>query len=77
MKELKENSILINQTISVSWPQLEDKTELINLTNVYTKFNGAYCTNNSTIAFVTNEGVYVTPYTEIQHAKADQKRVYT
>ena len=63
MKQLKENSILINRTIYVCRPGQEDGSKLLDMTDICLQFNGAYCTNNSTIAFITNEGVYVTPYT--------------
>ena len=63
MKNLKENSICIYHTISVIWPQMGDQEETLDMSDVRSKFNGAFCTNNSTICYVTDDGVFVTPYT--------------
>ncbi len=64
MKDLKERSIRIPGTITVCWPQHGgDKEETIDMTDVGSKFNGAYCMNNSTICFVIDHEVFVTPYT--------------
>lgn len=63
LKELKENSIEIVPGMVAYYPQYR-KEELVDVTNLSPKFNGAYSVNNSTVCFVTEEGgVFVTPYT--------------
>ena len=63
MKELMENSINVSGRTVVCWPQFGDKEENIDMNDIGSKFNGAYCTNNSTICFVFDHEVFVTPYT--------------
>ena len=64
MKELMTNSIHISDSICVCWPQYgEDKEELIDIAHIRSKFNDAYNVNNSTICYIVNHNVYVTPYT--------------
>ena len=63
MKNLKENSIRISSAITVCWPQYGDKEETLDMTDIESKFNGCYATNNSTICFVIDHEVFVTPYT--------------
>lgn len=64
MKNLKKNSICVSgATVTVYWPQYGGKEETIDMGNIGSKFNGTYCTNNSTICFVHDHEVFVTPYT--------------
>ncbi|MBR3319188.1 hypothetical protein IKG06_01625 [Candidatus Saccharibacteria bacterium] len=63
MNTLKGNSIHIPSTIAVCYPQYGDKEETIDMTDIGSKFNGAYSVNNSTICFVVDYEVFVTPYT--------------
>ncbi len=63
MKNLKENSIRISGVITACWPQFGDKEETIDMSDIGSKFNGAYCTNNSTICYIVDHEVFVTPYT--------------
>ena len=63
MKNLKENSICINGTIIACWPQYGEKDEPVDMTDIGSKFNGCYATNNSTICYVHNHQIFVTPYT--------------
>ena len=63
MKNLQENSIRISGTIVACWPQYGEKEETIDMTDIGSKFNGAYSTNNSTICYVIDHEVFVTPYT--------------
>ena len=63
MKELKENSIRIPGVIVVCWPQYDDEEETVDMTDTGSKFDGCYAVNNSTICFVINHEVFVTPYT--------------
>ena len=63
MENLKENSVRISGVVTVCWPQFGDKDETIDMSDIGSKFNGAYCINNSTICFVLDHEVFVTPYT--------------
>lgn len=63
LQELKDRSIHFKGTIKVTWPQYGDKKEDLEMSDIESKFNGAFCTNNSTICFVDNEEIFVTPYT--------------
>lgn len=107
MKNLKENSIRIDGTVTVVWPQFHKEKRLeaseakswllgggfsaddsgcymcgnddgtvtivwphlpreedLDMSEIALEFNGAYCTNNSTICFVVDHEVFVTPYTD-------------
>ena len=63
MKELMRNSINVSGRTEVCWPQLGYKEETIDMSDVGSKFNGCYAMNNSTICFVVDHEVFVTPYT--------------
>lgn len=78
MKDLKENSIQIHNTITVVHP-IQDEETTLDMSDMRSKFNGAYCTNNSTICFVNDDMVFVTPYTRTAMAtilKAGLRREY-
>lgn len=62
MKYLKEQSIKIDSNTVVCWPQFQMESR-IDVNGLRSKFNGAYSVNNSTICFVHDSEVYVTPYT--------------
>ena len=63
LQNLKEDSIHILNTISVTglWGDIT----CLDMTETRSKFAGAkvFCTNNSTVAFIDSDGVFVTPYT--------------
>lgn len=63
MKNLISNSICVSGIIVTCWPQYGDKEETIDMAEIGLKFNGCYATNNSTICFVIDHEVFVTPYT--------------
>lgn len=72
MKNLQQNSICVSGITTVCWPQYGDNEETIDMTDIGSKFNGAYCMNNSTICFVVNNEVFVTPFTrEAMHTIVD------
>lgn len=48
--------------LQVVWPQNGYKEEIIDLSELKSKFNGCFTVNNSTICYVSDR-VYVTPYT--------------
>ena len=63
MEKLKENSIHIeNGTVVACWPQYGEE-EIVDMKEIRSKFNGSFSTNNSTICFVDQGEVFVTPYT--------------
>lgn len=64
MGELKGMAIAINAPIQVCWPQHGDKQETLNPDYAIANpnLNYTYSTNNSTIAFVEEEVLYVMPY---------------
>ncbi len=62
MKSLKENSINVTGSVVVCWPQFGTE-ETIDMTDIGSKCNGAFCTNNSTLIYVIDHEVFVTPYT--------------
>lgn len=63
MKNLKKNSICVTRGTVACWPQYDNKEELVEMSEIRSKFNGAYSMNNSTICFVIDDEVFVTPYT--------------
>ena len=69
LESLKENSIRINGNGTVvCWPQC-DNEEILDMTDVAVMFNGCYAMNNGIVCFVSDNVVYVTPYTrEAQEA---------
>ena len=63
LQELKEKSICIHGgRITVCWPQYNEE-ENLDLSDMQSKFNGAFSTNNSTICYIINNEIFVTPYT--------------
>lgn len=72
MENLKENSIHIEGSIVVCWPQHNNKETILDMTDIGSKFDYSYCVNNSTICFVHNHEVYVTPYTEASVLKLQE-----
>lgn len=62
MNNQKKNSINVTGSTRVCWPQY-GKEEDLDMTDIGSKFNGHYATNNSTICYVVDHEVFVTPYT--------------
>ena len=60
---LKANSVNVTKKTTLVWPQREEEDEVIDMTDIGSKFNGSYAINNSTICYVVNNEVFVTPYT--------------
>ena len=63
MEKLKAASIHITGTSRAVWPQRNYQDEAIDVSELRSKFNGAYCMNNSTICFVHDGEIFVTPCT--------------
>lgn len=63
MKNLIGSSICVSGITVKCWPQYGDKEETIDMTDIGSKFNGCYAINNSTICYVVDHEVFVTPYT--------------
>lgn len=64
INHIKENSIRIyNGMVTVFW-QFHTE-EALDVSDLASKFNGCYATNNSTICFVSDNEVFVTPHTRL------------
>ena len=63
MQELINRSMKCYQGMMVEHfnPNVEDQP--LDISGMIPKFNGAYCTNNSTVCYVLEDNVYVCPYT--------------
>lgn len=62
MDSLKEGAVRVYTGMIVAFPQFS-QTETLNISELASKFNGCYATNNSTVCFVSDNEVFVTPYT--------------
>lgn len=58
----KEGSIRVYTGMTVVFPHYS-KEETLNICELAPKFNGCYAMNNSTVCFVCENEVFVTPYT--------------
>lgn len=58
----KEGSVRIQPGMVAVFPQFRQE-EPLNLTELAPKFNGCYATNNSTVCFVSDNEIFVTPCT--------------
>jgi len=61
---LKEEAVRIYTGMVVVFPQFSQE-EVLNVSELAPKFNGCYAMNNSTVCFVTDNEIFVTPYTRI------------
>lgn len=64
MDSLKVDALWVYSGMIAVFPQFA-KEESLNVSELESKFNGCYATNNSTICFVSDNKVFVTPYTRI------------
>ena len=63
MDYLKEQgAIKVYSGMIAVYPQFNHE-EALNISELAPKFNGCYAVNNSTVCFVSNNEVFVTPYT--------------
>lgn len=62
MDSLKEGAVWVHSGMITVFPQLA-KEEVLNVSELTPKFNGCYATNNSTVCFVSDNEVFVTPNT--------------
>ena len=62
LDSLKERSVRVYDGMIAVYPHF-DQEEVLNILDLASKFNGCYATNNSTICFVSDNEVFVTPYT--------------
>lgn len=78
LEDLRQHSILIAPGTLVCWPQTGNEEEIYP-TETVAKFNGRfYAANNSTVAYVMGEDLFVTPYTRITMSilqEADYEKV--
>ena len=61
MENLKDNSVRITGATVACWPNGQE--ESLDMTDIRVKFDGAFCTNNSTLCYVIDREVFVTPVT--------------
>ena len=64
MDSLKEGAVRVYSGMIAVFPQFAQENAL-NISELAPKFNGCYATNNSTVCFVSDNEVFVTPYTRI------------
>lgn len=62
MNTLKEEAVRVYAGMIAVFPQLAQE-EALNISELAPKFNGCYATNNSTVCFVSDNEVFVTPFT--------------
>lgn len=62
MDSLKENAIRVFSGMVVAFPQ-PSKEEFLNVSDLTPRYNNCYSLNNSTICFVSDNEVFVTPFT--------------
>lgn len=80
MKALVSNSILVCDGTVACFPQL-GKEEELQVSEITAEHNKCYAVNNSIIAFVRNNQLHVTPYTDaairtLKNAKYHQETFY-
>lgn len=64
MDSLKEGAVRVYNGMIAVYPQF-NKEEVLSVSELVPKFNGCYAMNNSTVCFVSDNEVFVTPYTRI------------
>lgn len=62
MDSLKKEAIRVYPGMITVYPQFA-KEETLNISDLAPKFNGCYATNNSTVCFVSENEIFVTPIT--------------
>lgn len=62
MESLKERAVWVHPGMIAVFPQFEEALD-VSVSGLAPKFNGCYATNNSTVCFVSDNEVFVTPYT--------------
>lgn len=62
MDSLKEEAIRVYTGMITVFPQFSQE-EALNISELVPKFNGCYATNNSTVCFISDNEIFVTPYT--------------
>lgn len=62
MDSLKKGAIRVYNGMIAVWPQFSSE-EPLNISELTPKFNGCYATNNSTVIFISDNEVFVAPYT--------------
>lgn len=62
MDSLKDEAVQVYDGMIAVFPQFSKEVAL-SVSELYPKFNGCYATNNSTVCFVSDNEVYVTPFT--------------
>lgn len=63
MDSLKEEAVRVYSGMIAVLPQFPRSEKILDVSDMAPKFNGCYATNNSTVCFVSDNEVFVTPYT--------------
>lgn len=64
MDSLKEGAVKVYDGMIAVYPQFA-KESTLDISELTPKFNGCYAMNNSTVCFVSDDEVFVTPYTRL------------
>ena len=64
MDSLKSEAVRVYHGMIAVFPQFS-KEKVINMSEMTPKFNGCYATNNSTVCFVSDNEIFVIPYTSL------------
>ncbi len=64
MDSLKEEAVRVYNGMITVFPQFSQE-ETLNISELAPKFNGCYATNNSTVCFVSDNEIFVTPCTRL------------
>lgn len=64
MDSLKKEAVRVYTGMISVWP-LFSKEEPLKLSGMIPKFNGCYAMNNSTVCFISDNEIFVTPYTRL------------
>lgn len=62
MDSLKKGAVKVHSGMIAVFPQHAQES-ILDISELVPKFNGCYATNNSTVCFVFDDEVFVTPYT--------------
>ncbi len=64
MDSMKEGAVRVYNGMIVVYPWCSTE-DVLDISELAPKFNGCYATNNSTVCFVTDGEIFVTPYTRL------------
>lgn len=77
LDSIKKGAIRVYDGLAVVWPQAGNKVEYLSgIKELCSKFNGCYAANNSTVAVVSDNQMYVAPYTRTLMSALAQEGFY-